>query len=102
MIPERARLLSDVDVIQEGMVCCDRALAHKGNAVGPAVVLLEETVPCKMRQEYVAKQIGTYNLPVLQMTKYLIKARKRKEGNKAHDTSAPQHAIVRQGIDHVN
>ena len=45
VVPVRAGLVGDVEVVQERVPCRDGALVHKGSPVGPVGAFLEETVP---------------------------------------------------------
>lgn len=44
VIPIGARLLSGGEIIQEGVIRCNRALGDKGRPIGIRSVLLEEAV----------------------------------------------------------
>ena len=45
VVPESASLARSREVVEEGVACRDRALAHHGWTISPVGALLEKTMP---------------------------------------------------------
>ena len=57
VVPERARLIRDGEVVEERVPRSDRALVHEGTTVCPVGALLEEAMPVlEVRQ---LRQLGS-------------------------------------------